>query len=484
MNSKSPISGIEYDPVLVSKQSEELLEKITAKSKNKLTVGVQGLGFVGAASASVIANNKKEFNVIGFEAENENGLWKIGDFNNKILPILSTDKKLKDYFQNACNKNLCATSNVKHFDLCDIILVDINLDVDKKDDGFEVSLSAFEFAIRTIFQNCNPDCLIIIETTVPPGTCEKIVLPIAEQEFKRRGFRDHTPKIGHSYERVTPGPNYVNSIENFYRVYSGVNEISKKETKDFLSKIINVEQFPLTELDNTNASELAKVLENSYRALNIAFIDEWTKLAEKSSVNLYDVINAIKMRPTHSNIMKPGLGVGGYCLTKDPLLASWASVNFFNHKPLPFSENAVLVNDDMPLHTAGIIKASLKERSILRANVLILGVSYLNDISDTRSSPTEILYDELIKTDHKIFVHDPIVKFWPEKDMHINNATLNEEYDYIILAVGHSEYKNQQFWDRLLLKENCYLLDTMGYLSEMDIELSKFSKIQTLGVGK
>ena len=113
-----------------------------------------------------------------------------------------------------------------------------------------------------------------------------------------------------------PGPNYIDSIKNFYSVYSGIDKISAIETRKLFKTIISTKKYPLTRLVNTNATEMAKVLENSYRAMNIAFIVEWSRFAEESNVNLYEVVDAIRMRPTHSNIMYPGIGVGGYCCNK------------------------------------------------------------------------------------------------------------------------------------------------------------------------
>ena len=150
---------------------------------------------------------------------------------------------------------------------------------------------------------------------MPPGTCEKIIKPIIKDEFNRRNLDYEKIYIAHSYERVMPGPNYIDSIQNFYRVYSGVNEKVLIMLK-IPETIISTEKFPLM---STNATEMAKVLENSFRAMNIAFIVEWSRFAEEAKVNLYEVINAIRMRPTHKNIMLPGIGVGGYCLTKDPV---------------------------------------------------------------------------------------------------------------------------------------------------------------------
>jgi UDP-N-acetyl-D-mannosaminuronate dehydrogenase len=132
-----------------------------------------------------------------------------------------------------------------------------------------------------------------------------------------------------------PGPEYIESIRSFPRVYSGIDARSAGDIEPFLKTIIDTEACELTRLENTNATEMAKVLENSYRAMNIAFAVEWSRFAEEAGVNLYEIVNAIRIRKTHSNLMYPGIGVGGYCLTKDPLLASWAittDTNSWIHK--------------------------------------------------------------------------------------------------------------------------------------------------------
>ena len=146
-----------------------------------------------------------------------------------------------------------------------------------------------------------------------------------------------------------PGPNYINSIKNFYRVYSGIDDESADAVQAFLETIISTNEYPLTRLKTTESTEMAKVLENSYRAMNISFAIEWSRFAELSGVDLYEVVDAIRLRPTHANLMYPGIGVGGYCLTKDPLLASWASKEFFGLPDgLEVSVQAVERNDKMP----------------------------------------------------------------------------------------------------------------------------------------
>ena len=401
------------------------VDSFVKKNKNKYIVVVQGLGFVGAAMAVVVANSvKEEYAVIGIDLPSK--LKLIDELNMGKFPIECTDKKIYEYFNNSIEKKtFYATTDIYAYSKADIIVVDINLDVIKKlnskkqSDFYEVNLKPFKLAIKTIAENCKNDVLVLIETTVPPGTCERIVKPIFKEIFDSRGL-EHNYKIGHSFERVMPGPGYVDSIQNFYRVYSGVDNKSTKAVEKFLKSIITTDKYPLTKLGSTNASEMCKVLENSFRAMNIAFIQEWTEFAESAGVNLYEVIESIRMRPTHKNIMKPGLGVGGYCLTKDPLLASWASQEWFNSVKLKQSEEAVSINDKMPLHTYEIIKKYFN-KDLEGKRILILGISYLQNVGDTRYTPVEILYNKLLDDGVSIVLHDPFVSFWKEKNVEIIN---------------------------------------------------------------
>ena len=325
-------------------------------NKNKEVVVVQGLGFVGAVMSLVVSNTeKKDYAVIGIDLKKNIGI--INSINNGIFPIKSSDPKINKYYKKALKKkNLLATYDPLAYGYADTIIVDINLDVEKKSDNqghlnsFNVDLSPFKNAIRTIGKYCKEDVLILVETTVPPGTCLMVVKPIIEEELRKRNLSINKLKIGHSYERVMPGPQYIDSIKNYYRVYSGINEYSATQTEIFLKTIISTKKYPLTRLNNTNATEMAKVLENSFRAMNIAFAVEWSRFAEEAGVNLYEIVDAIRMRPTHKNLMYPGIGVGGYCLTKDPLLASWARQSFFgSHSDLKMSINSVSNNDQMPI---------------------------------------------------------------------------------------------------------------------------------------
>ncbi len=432
------------------REEQERLEAFVASHPKKPVVVVQGLGFVGSVMAVVIANAlHRDYAVIGIDLPSPASYWKIDAINQGQMPVSSDDPKIDHFFKQAkLKENFIATHDAHAYALADVVVVDINLDVQKDSDeqrnlrGYEVDLSGFKKAMRSIAAACKPSALVLVESTVPPGTCEKIIRPIFQDEFEKRGIAGSV-KLGHSYERVMPGPGYIDSIQSFYRVYAGINEDSADAVEDFLKTIIRVDEYPLTRLQSTTATEMSKVLENSYRAMNIAFVQEWTEFAENAGVNLFEVVDAIRMRPTHKNLMRPGLGVGGYCLTKDPLLASWASRQLFDGDPLPQSEAAVKINDRMPLHTFRVIRQKIKS-PLKGKRFLLLGVSYLNDVGDTRYTPVELLYDQLLAEGCEITLQDPYVAFWEEKQLQIETnleSVLTTNYEALVLTTAHREYR-------------------------------------------
>ena len=466
------------------------------KNTSKPVVVVQGLGFVGAVMSIVCANALNEdYAVIGVDLADENNYWKIKGINDGIFPIESSDPKVENLFRKSKIKNnLYATWDTYAYTKADVIIVDINLDVDKKStkwndlQGYDVNLNNFKKAIKTIGQNCKQDALILVETTVPPGSCEKIVKPIIKEEFLKRDLEFENISIAHSYERVMPGPNYIDSIQNFYRVYSGINNKSADKAEAFLKTIISTKKYPLTRLDGTNATEMAKVLENSYRAMNIAFMVEWSRFAEEANVDIFQVVKAIRMRPTHSNMMLPGIGVGGYCLTKDPLLASWSKKNLFNsEKGLGQSEMGVMINDKMPQYAFEYLKKKINFK-LSNKKILLLGVSYLNDVGDTRYSPVELFYNCLIDEKAKVYLHDPFVTYWEEKEISVENnleKVISEKYDIIVISTGHSKYRNNTSLINYFIEmNNVIIFDTIGVFNEIEIsQINKKQKLIILGRG-
>ena len=215
-----------------------------------------------------------------------------------------------------------------------------------------------------------------------------------------------------------PGRDYVASIRDFWRVCSGINDEARERVVKFLSEVLNVEKFPLTVLDRPIESETCKIVENSYRATILAFLHEWSLFAERNGVDLIKVIQAIKVRPTHSNIMFPGPGIGGYCLPKDGGLGVWSyqTLMGFDDDIFKITPLAIDINDTRALHAAELVRDALRNmgKIVAASKIALLGASYREDVGDTRYSGSEVIVRKLTEMGAEIGVHDPYVKHWWE----------------------------------------------------------------------
>ena len=473
--------------------SENIL-RFLSENKGKKVIAVQGLGFVGAVMSLVCANAiTEEYAVIGVDLANEDTYWKIKSINDGVFPLIADDPKITEFFNIAKEKgNFLATFDPFAYKYADVVIVDINLDVKKNSDDdsvlkdFSVNLDNFKSAIKIIGSNCKNDVLVMVETTVPPGTCEQIVKPIIEDELTKRGLPIDNYRLGHSYERVMPGPEYINSIREFPRVYSGSTKISADAVEIFLKTIIDTSRCNLTRLEHTNATEMAKVLENSYRAMNIAFVVEWSRYAEEAGVDLYAIVDAIRVRKTHANLMYPGIGVGGYCLTKDPLLASWSRKNFFgSESELSMSINGVSINDQMPVFAFERLVQVFGD--LQEKKVTFLGVSYRGDVGDTRFTPVETLVNMVRQVGATIKLHDPFVSYWEEQKCDVESDLYNvleSSPDLIIISTGHSIYKKESTIEKLMAIGPAQIYDTIGLFNkEQILTLQSRHQLSVLGRG-
>jgi nucleotide sugar dehydrogenase len=318
-------------------------------------------------------------------------------------------------------KTLIATYNSDCLKLADCVVVDVQCDFSKQELGNmrtgKVEMNALEATMKTIAEKIPANCLTLIETTVAPGTTEYIAWPIMKKAFAARGIGTE-PLLAHSFERVMPGKHYVSSIRDFWRVCSGCNEEARKRVEKFLHEVLNTKDFPLTVMDRPIESETTKIVENSFRATTLAFLDEWSMFAERNGVDLIKVIKAIKMRPTHNNMIFPGPGIGGYCLPKDGGLGFWAYKHIlgFEDDIFKMTTTAIDVNDTRGLHVATLTRDALRNmgKQIAGTRVLLCGASYRQDVGDTRYSGSEIVVRKLTEMGAEMQVHDPYVEHWYE----------------------------------------------------------------------
>ena len=398
------------------------------RKKHEIVV-VMGLGFVGAVMAGVVADSvdkktgKPNKFVIGMQRPSTRSFWKIPYLNRGIAPVESEDPEVAPLIARCVNekKTLMATFTYDALSLADVVVVDVQCDYFKEALGNcrqgHADIAALEESLKIIGEKIKPDCLVLIETTVPPGTTEYVAYPIMKKTFEKRGIKSD-PLLSHSYERVMPGREYVASIRDFWRVCSGINDTARERVRTFLTEILNVEKFPLTVLDRPIESETCKIVENSYRATILAFLNEWSLFAERNGVDLIKVIQAIKVRPTHSNMIFPGPGIGGYCLPKDGGLGVWSyqTLMGFDDDIFKITPLAIDINDTRSLHAAELVRDALRNmgKIVAAAKVVVLGASYREDVGDTRYSGSEALVRKLTEMGAEIGVHDPYVKHWWE----------------------------------------------------------------------
>ena len=448
--STSP-DGIEY-PLPIAEQYGAEFERINslvagAQQKGQEIVVVMGVGFVGAVMAAIVADTvdkdgKSTKFVIGMQRPSTRSYWKIPKLNEGISPVKAEDPEVDPMIRRCVldKKTLVATYVYDVLKLADVVIIDVQLDYHKNELGNvrngQVEMAALEESFDVIAKFIKPEALVLIETTVAPGTTEQVAFPVMKKVFRQRGI-ETDPLLAHSYERVMPGRDYVASIRDFWRVCSGINEDARNKVVKFLNEVINTKKFPLTVLDRPIESETAKIVENSYRATILAFLDEWSTFAERNGVDITKVIKAIKIRPTHSNMIFPGPGIGGYCLPKDGGLGIWAYKHIlgFEDDIFKITPMAININDTRSLHAAQMVRDALRNMNIPIANaeILVLGASYREDVGDTRYSGSEVMIRRLSEMGAEIRVHDPYVEQWWE-------FTNQEEYP----QVGRSVFFRNQ----------------------------------------
>jgi nucleotide sugar dehydrogenase len=436
-------------------------------------VVVMGVGFVGAIMAAVVADSVDKTTgrpgkfVLAMQRPSARSYWKIPYLQRGLPPVQSEDPEVAAIIHRCVleKQTLSATFSYDALELADVVVVDVQCDYvkDKLADMRvgRADLAALEASFQVIGERIPPECLVLIETTVPPGTTERVAYPILKQAFAARGLtgsrksvvssqksevsppnlqsplsdqstirNSHSeiaqsrsgavpePLLAHSYERVMPGRHYVASVRDFWRVCSGVNAPARARVVRFLSEVLNVEQYPLTVMDRPLASETCKIVENSYRATLLAFMDEWSRFAERHGVDITTVIQAIQVRPTHSNLMFPGPGIGGYCLPKDGALGQWGVRHLLGDEEttFPITTAAININDARGVHAAELTCDALTAlgRPIAGARILLCGASYREDVGDTRYSGSELIARRLAELAAVLRVHDPYVEHWHE----------------------------------------------------------------------
>lgn len=406
---------------------------------NKPKVFIIGLGYVGLPMLVCLSKVNK-FNLCGVEKNNNYGSKKIISIKDGINPILSNDTEFNNQFAKLKkSKNVNFFNNLKNLSKADVVVVSVGFDFTKAQ-----SMNNLIKLSNEISLNVKKKTLIIFETTLPPGTCDKIIIPIFKKNFKKRNLPARDIFLTYSFERIMPGKEYLNSIKNNLRCYSATNHSAEKKLINFFSSFIKINKYPLQKFDRFIECETSKIIENSYRALNIAFIDEWTKFSLINNLNLNKILKTIRMRKTHSNIMNTGVGVGGYCLTKDGLFGK-ISEKIFNKKEktnFKLTLQSIKINKNMSSTSIEFLKNKIQLKN---KKILIMGITYKEDVGDFRNSPVIALINKLSKFTKKIYYYDPFFYKDFNKVKNIRKLSSLKSINVVLFCQKHLQIKKFNF---------------------------------------
>jgi len=360
---------------------------------NKNKIALFGLGHIGLPTASLFA--KKGFNVIGVDI-NKNIVLEINSGNSPIV-----EPRLDDLVKETVNKRLLSatTDGITAAEKSNIMIVVVPTPVNENKCS---DLSSVISACETISQGLKRGDLVIIESTVPPGTCEKIVIPILEKNGLKAS-QDFG--VAYTPERALPN-NTLYEMTHNARVIGGIDEKSANEAANLYRKITVGE---VIIVNNLITAEMVKLMENTYRDTNIALANELAMVCESLNIDVINAINAANFHP-RVNIHTPGPGVGGHCLSIDPYFI--VEIAEQNGTPAKLIQSARNINNYMPYHVIKLIEEEITKigKSLFNSKIAVLGVSYKGNVADTRESPSLTLIKELINKGTFVFAHDPYVK--------------------------------------------------------------------------
>lgn len=384
-----------------------------------MNIVVVGMGYVGIPCAVLLAD-VPGFRVMGVQRRSERSGWKIECLNAGRCPFEGEEPGLAELIHRvAVEKGTFRVTD--DYEVCkeaDAILIDVQTPTDG--DHVPHYDSLCEVSVQ-IGRHLRPGTLVVVESTVAPGTIQNVLQPILERESGLKGGQDFY--LAFSYERVMPGK-LLEYLTDFPRVVGGIDEESTRRAVELYRNIVKREITPTDVL----TAEMAKVVENAYRDVNIAFANEVALACERMGVNVFEVRELVNARPDrHMHI--PGAGVGGHCLPKDSWLLAHG-LEIYGRRAdrdtagrtegdIRISQSiariiilAREINDGMPSHMVRLVEDALAEagRELVRAKVVLLGAAYLENADDTRNTPAAMLAKLLLARGAEVVAHDPYVR--------------------------------------------------------------------------
>lgn len=430
------------------------------KSSKLKRVAVIGLGYVGLPLA--LLADSKGYDVIGIDLN----LNKIKALSEKSLPPpLTEDRKLAAALKKS---SLNVTSDFNVLKSRDIIVVCVPTPVHK---NHLPDLVPVEKACESIARNLQKGQLIVLESTVNPGVCDEIVIPMLEKISGLKAGKDFF--LAHCPERINPGdPKWT--VKNIPRVVGGFDDGSLQRAAAFYRSIIEA---TIKEMGSLKEAEAVKIVENSFRDVNIAFVNELAMSFSKLDIDVVNVINGAATKPFAFMAHYPGAGVGGHCIPVDPYyLIDYAKKNGFAHKFLSLARE---INEGMPQFTIELLEKALKKdgKKLKKAKIAVLGISYKPNVGDSRESPSFEIIELLEKKGAHVRTYDPYV---PDKSnaKNFHEATLGA--DAVIVATAHKEFT--QLAPRDFINRGVRIvIDGRNCLDEAGFEISD---INYRGIGR
>jgi nucleotide sugar dehydrogenase len=420
------------------------------------TITIVGLGYVGLPVSCLCA---LKYKVIGADTDKD----KISSLKEGKCPI--KDKELERKIKELKGKVAFTTDVKEAVSKSDIVIICVPTPVDK---NHIPDLTALKSATASVSKSMKENTLVIIESTIFPGTTEEVILPILKKSKISNFYLAHCP------ERIDPG-NKDFTIERIPRVVGGINKESSKEAHNFYGTVLGSTN--ITELSSVKAAEATKIMENTFRDINIAFINEMAKSFDKAGIDIMEVIEGASNKPFAFMPHYPGAGVGGHCIPVDPYyLIEKAKQIGFDHKFLSLARK---INESMPHYTIELLENELKKLnlSIKNAKIGVLGLSYKPNVNDIRESPAFKVIDALKAKQAEVFVFDPFVK----ESCNVKDLDeLLQKSDYIILVTDHDEFKNMDL-NKLKSNNIKIIIDGRNCLKKEEI---KSMGISYHGIGK
>ena len=396
-------------------------------------ISVIGMGYVGIPVAALLAD-QKGLDVTGIQRRSQRSGWKIEVLNAGKSPFKGAEPGLDDLIRKVVKKGrFRVTDDFSVIEDMDIVLIDVQTPTDGP--NHKPRYLSLKEVSRQIGAYLTKGTLVVIESTVAPGTTQFVVQPILERKSRLKAGKDF--HLAYSYERVMPG-RLLDYIVNLPRIVGGVNEKSREKAVRLYSKIVKAKILSTDIL----TAETSKTIENAYRDVNIAFANEMAMACESLGLDVYEVRELINSR-AERHMHVPGIGVGGHCLPKDTWLLNYG-VKQYGKVPIDpqFVRLARKINDFMPTYATEIIKGALSSKKIpLRdAKIALLGVAYLEDSDDVRNTPAYDLIRELEAHGAEVVAHDPHVRRFPEAELSRDLDHVMKGADCMVIATKHKPY--------------------------------------------